>query len=292
MSIEEMVENQSENDLDDEEQETALVVEELESEETETVEEDDGEDVVSFGEESPPQEEDDGFNGQVAPQWVKDLRKTEREQKRRIRELEQQVGGTAETPKPQALGNKPKLEDYGYDEEQFSEAIDIWYDQKAQVGKQQAQQEAEQEAQKAEIQKAVDSYNEKKALLKVRDYDDAEYEVTEKLNLQQQGFIIEGAENPAALVYALGKNKARLEELAKIKNPAKFAFALAKLENQMKITKRKATTAPEKSVSGTGSTSGTTNTTLERLRAEAEKTGDFSKVGEYKRKLKQSKQRA
>lgn len=291
MSIEEQVEDQFEDDQFDEEQETASVEPESEEEleETEMVSESDDDDddevVVTIGEDSPPQEEDEGFNGQPAPQWVKDLRKENRELKKQLKAPQQ------EQPKQEEikLGEKPKLENFGYDEEEFTQALDIWYDQKALVEKRKKEQEAALEAQQAEFQKVIVAYNEQKSKLKVRDYDDAESEVTETLSVQQQGFILEGADNPALVVYALGKDKTRLKELAKITNPAKFAFAVAKLETQMKTTKRKAAVAPEKSVNGTGSTSGTTNTTLERLRAEAEKTGDFSKLGAYKRKLKQSK---
>ena len=69
----------------------------------------------------------------------------------------------------------------------------------------------------------------------------------------------------------------------------KFAFAVAKLETQLKVTQRKAATAPERTVQGTGNKSGTVDSTLERLRAEAAKSGDFTKVLQYKKSKQAAK---
>jgi hypothetical protein len=63
----------------------------------------------------------------------------------------------------------------------------------------------------------------------------------------------------------------------------KFAFAVARLEKELKVTNRRAAPAPERIVQGTGRASGTVDSTLERLRAEAEKTGNYTKVLQYKR---------
>ena len=123
--------------------------------------------------------------------------------------------------------------------------------------------------------------------MKVRDYDFAEDVVQDTLSVMQQGMIVQGAENPALLVYALGKNPKKAKELASITDPVKFAFAVAKLETNLKVTSRKASAKPEKKISGTGRPSGSVDNTLDRLRADAEKTGDYSKVFQYK-KQKQS----
>lgn len=285
MSIEEMAE-QFEDEQEVQETELSPESEDEATETGEMSEDEQNEDdelVVTIGEDSPPQEEDDGFNGQPAPQWVKDLRKENRELKKQLKTNPETV---KKEEKDLVLGEKPKLEQYAYDEDQYAEALDIWYDRKAKVEKRKAEVEAEQQKAQEQIQAVVNSYNEKKQQLKVRDFEDAETELTDKLSVQQQGLILEGADNPALVVYALGKNKARLDELAKITNPAKFAFAVAKLETQMKTSTRKAAVAPEKTIAGSGSTSGTTDTTLDRLRKEAAATGDYSKVGEYKRKQK------
>lgn len=241
--------------------------------------------VVTIGEEAPPAE-DEHAN---APEWVRELRKTNREDKRRIRELEEKLKtGTAETKPAVTLGAKPKLEDHDYDADKYEQALANWYEQKRQVDDQAAKAQAEAKSANEAWQAKLTSYGKAKTELKVKDFDDAEATVQETLSSTQQGIILQGAENPALLVYALGKNPKKAKELASITDPVKYAFAVAKLETQLKVTNRKAAPAPERTVRGTGSVSGTVDSQLERLRAEAEKTGDHTKVIAYKRAKRQS----
>ncbi len=241
--------------------------------------------VVTIGEEAPPTEEETR-----APEWVRELRRINREDKRRIRELEEKLNAikTAET-KPAALGKKPALEDYDYDAERFEQALTAWYDRKREADQAAAQAEAAQKEQQKAWQAKLDAYNEAKAKLKVRDFDDAEATVQDIFNGTQQGIMLQGAENPALVIYALGKNPKKAKEISTITDPVKFAFAVAKLETQLKVTQRKAATAPERIVQGTGNKSGTVDPTLERLRAEAAKSGDFTKVIQYKRSKQAAK---
>jgi len=100
----------------------------------------------------------------------------------------------------------------------------------------------------------------------------------------QQGIVLQGSDNPALIIYALGKNTKRAKELASITDPVKFAFAVAKLETQLKVSNRKAAASPERTIASGGTRlSGAVDSTLERLRAEAEKSGDYTKVLQYKR---------
>jgi len=237
--------------------------------------------VVTIGEEAPPPEDEET---ERAPEWVRDLRKQYREEKRRTKELEQklaQVSGAA--PKAVELGKKPTLEAADYDTDRYEKELAAWYEQKRSYDEAEAKRRAEHENVEREWKQKLESYQTAKAGLKVRDYEDAEEVVQDNLSVTQQGMILQGAENPALLVYALGKNPQRAKELASIKDPVKFAFAVAKLETQLKVTSRKATSKPEPKISGTGRPSGTVDSTLDRLRAEAEKTGDYSKVFQYKK---------
>lgn len=235
--------------------------------------------VVSIGEESPPQDET-----AHAPEWVRELRKKNREDQRRIRELEDQLKAKTEAEtKPAALGKKPALEDYDYDTEKFEQALASWYDRKRQHDEAAAEAKRQEEAQQKAWQAKLENYGKLKSELKVKDFDDAEAVTQETLNVTQQGIIVQGAENPALLMYALGKNQKKAKELSSITDPVKFAFAVAKLETQLKVTNRKAPPPPEKTVQGTGGTSGAVDSTLERLRAEAEKSGDYTKVLQYKK---------
>lgn len=251
--------------------------------ESETTSDDEDEVLVSIGEESPPQTEEPR-----APEWVRELRKQNREKERRIRELEAKLQTTAQTEnKPVVLGAKPKLEDHDYDTDQFEAALSDWYERKRAADQEAEKARQAEQAQRDAWQATLDSYGKARAELKVRDFEDAESTVQELFDVTQQGIVVQGAENPALVIYALGKNPKKAKEIADIKDPVKFAFTVAKLEKELKVTNRKAAPPPERTVQGTGRVSGAVDSTLERLRAEAAKTGDISKVMDYKRQLRQ-----
>lgn len=242
--------------------------------------EDDSEEVVvSIGEESPPQEEETR-----APEWVRELRKSNREKERKIRELEAKLNTAAIETKPVALGPKPTLEACDYDSDDFEAKLAEWYERKREYDAAEANAEAQRDAEAKAWQDKLDSYAKAKASLKVRDYEDAEAFALDTFNVTQQGIVLQGSDNPALIIYALGKSQKRAKELASITDPVKFAFAVAKLETQLKVTNRKAAASPERTItSGGGRISGSVDSTLERLREEALKTGDLSKVMAYKR---------
>lgn len=235
--------------------------------------------VVSIGEESPPQEEE-----ARAPEWVRELRKANREKERKIRELEAKLNAAPTETKPVTLGKKPTLEDCDYDSEEYETKLAAWYEDKRQHDAAEADAQAQRDAEAKAWQDKLDSYAKARASLKVRDYEDAEAVALETFNVTQQGIVLQGSDNPALIIYALGKNTSKAKELASITDPVKFAFAVAKLETQLKVTNRKAAASPERTItSGGGRISGSVDSTLERLREEALKTGDLSKVMAYKR---------
>jgi hypothetical protein len=238
--------------------------------------------VISIGEESPPQEEE-----QRAPEWVRELRKSNREKERKIRELEAKLNAAPTENKPVALGKKPTLEDCDYDSDEYERKLAGWYDQKRDYDAAEAEAEAQRDAEAKAWQDKLDSYAKARASLKVRDYEDAEAVALDTFNVTQQGIVLQGSDNPALIIYALGKNTTKAKELASINDPVKFAFAVAKLETQLKVTNRKAAASPERIItSGGGRISGSVDSTLDRLREEALKTGDMSKVMAYKRSKK------
>ena len=234
--------------------------------------------VVSIGEEAPPTEEE-----VRAPEWVRELRKTNREKERRIRELEARLTATTTENKPVVtMGPKPKLEDHDYDADRYEQALDAWHERKRQHDLEAETVKRSELEQHQAWQAKLDSYGKAKAELKVRDYEDAEETVQQLLNVTQQGVVLQGADNPALVIYALGKNPKKAKEIAEITDPVKFAFAVAKLEKELKVTNRRAAPAPERIVSGTGRSSGAVDSTLDRLREEAARTGNMTKVIQYK----------
>jgi desulfoferrodoxin (superoxide reductase-like protein) len=249
-----------------------------EDQDTESNEGDSDEVIVSIGEEAPPPEEQTH-----APEWVRELRKTNRELQRQNRELQGKLQSTAQTEtKPVVLGKKPSLEEHDYDADKFEAALADWFERKRQADEANAKQEAEVMNQQKAWQAKLDGYGKAKAELRVKDFEDAEAVAQELFNITQQGVVLQGADNPALVIYALGKNPKKAKELSDIKDPVKFAFAVAKLEKELKVTNRKAAPPPERIVSGTGRVSGAVDSTLERLREEAARTGNMTKVIQYK----------
>jgi hypothetical protein len=242
--------------------------------------------VITLGEE--PTQEDTEV--QQAPAWVKELRKQSREQQKRIRELEAEKATREAAAAPGAIkvGEKPTLAGCDYDEERFEKELTAWHETKRQADDQAAAQRKQVEDAQAAHQARLNSYNTAKTALKVPDFEDAEAAVLETLDQTQQGIILHGAEKPEQMIYALGKNPAKLKELAAIKDPVKYAFAVARLENKLTVTPRKVTPAPERKVGGSAGGATSMDNTLARLEAEAERTGDRSKVIAYKRQQRQA----
>ena len=247
-------------------------------------EDDEDEVVISIGEESPPQDEE-----VRAPAWVRELRKSNREKERKIRELEAKLNTSATETKPVALVSRPTLESCDYDSDEYEQKLANWYDHKREYDAAEANAKAQQDAEAKAWQDKLDSYAKAKSSLKVRDYEEAEATALDTFNVTQQGIVLQGSDNPALLIYAIGKSTKRAKELAAITDPITFAFAVAKLETQLKVTNRRAATAPERTITTSGGrVSGSIDSQLDRLRAEALKTGDLSKVMAYKRNKKKT----
>jgi len=236
--------------------------------------------VVTIGEEKPAEDDPE-----KAPGLVNKLRKLVRERERELREVRRKLNDGAPQKEPE-LGPEPTLSDHGYDEDKFKAATKKWIEDKIKSDERKAK--ADQEAKIADEawQSKLSTYQQAKTTLGATDFEETEAIVLDLLDTVQQGIIVQGAKDPAIIVYALGKNEAKAKELAAIKNPVDFAFAIARMEGQVKVAGKRPTTQPEGRISGNGQTSGALGSTLEKLRSEASRTGDYSKVLAYKNKQK------
>ncbi len=274
------------DELEVETGEAADEVEALEGEETKTETEAEEELQVQIGEDAPPQDE-----VKEAPNWVKELRQSHREAQKRIRELEaQQSTGKPAADAPKAT-RKPLLadEDIAYDEEKFEKAMDAYYAAKNEESRKAAEVEAQSRREQESVDQVRQRYTESAKALKVKDFREAEDEVINTLSEAQQGLILRGADKSELLVYALGKNPEKLRALASIKDPVKFAFAAAKLEKDLKVTNRKPAEKPMPETTVKSSSSGVANNAaLDRLYAEAAKTGNLDKVRAFKRQMRKA----
>jgi hypothetical protein len=240
--------------------------------------------VVTIDGETPPPEDEEQKH---APTWVKELRKQYREVSRRNRELEETLAKAKESNSPRnQLGAKPTLESCDYDADKYEAEITGWLERKRIVDSEASKaEENARAAQNAWTQK-LQAYGENRTKLRVGDFEDAEFVVQNTLNSTQQGIILQGADNPALVIYALGKNQKELQKLSSITDPVQYAFAVSKLEAKLNVSKGKTAPPPEQTIRGTARVSGAVDSNLEKLRAEAEKTGDYSKVMRYKSQQK------
>lgn len=279
----------------------AEVIDEPELEEIEEAEQPEGDTPEeNVNDEAPPEdtalvveiggeEEDEG-----APEWVKNVRRENRELKKRLKEVET---GNVTTTGLTALPEKPTLEGCDYDAAEFEARLTEWHDKKREHDAQEAEARKVQEQATQRWEAKLSTYEEGKSKLGAPDFDDAEATVAEifakpfpgiRADDVRMGIIKQGAKDPTTLVYALGRNPERAKALAEIDDPVEFAFALGELSGTMKVVRTSKAPAPEKRISG-GSAPGVTSTndrTLDNLLAEAEKTGNYTKVAAYRRQMK------
>lgn len=238
---------------------------------------DDDDDVISFAGARVADEDE--------PEGMRNLRQALREEKQRRRELEARVA-----PAVEQLGPEPTMddEDVQWDEAAFKSKWTAWNSRKTKADEQITRQRQEAEAAQKEWQDDLATYETQKAGLKVRDYDAAEDRVVSSLSETQHALLIQASNNKAALKYALGKNPDKLADLAKITNPVKFTAAVARLDMETTVQKRRPTTQPETAVRGSAAFSKGTDAKLERLEREAAKPGaDRGALIAYKRAQKE-----
>lgn len=235
---------------------------------------------VTFGDESDDDAQDDD-EGETPV--IRAMRKREREKDKELRRLTRELERVKQQPAAaavQELPPKPTLESCAYDEDEQERQLDEWYLLKASI------ESAEQE-QKQVVQKRLQSYAEQAKGLKARDFRDVEEEVAAVFDPTRQSILLDAADNPALLVYALGKNPAQLERLSKIQSLAKFAAELGKLEKELKVKPRSEKPAPiDTNLRSSAPVSGGSSKKLAQLEAEAERTGNRNKVIAYKRSLR------
>lgn len=198
----------------------------------------------------------------------------------------------AVAPAPKTLGPKPTMEDHGYDAEAYDEALLKWHADKSEIENVQKRAQEEAEERSRAWRNDLTAYEQKKAALPVRDFDHAEGAVEAALTDVQQAIILKGAEDPAKVVYALGRRPDLLDRLAKIADPVKFTFEVAKIEGKIAVSSsRRPPPPPETRPRGAAPFSmANADKHLEKLEAEADKSGDRSKVVAYKREMREREQ--
>jgi FMN phosphatase YigB (HAD superfamily) len=246
---------------------------------------DDDELVITLGEEQPEPEPEETPVIRQMRQALKDAKRREREQAA----LLQQLQARPAAPEPQDPGPIPKIADFDFDDDKHAAAVSEWTAKKAAAELVKAQRQQQQQQQQEAWNKRVQAYEQAKTALKVPRFDDAEEAVKDNLSIAQQSLILK-AKEPEKLIYVLGNNPKRLKALAAITDPVDFVYAVGELRQEMRVIPKKKPPVPER-VPARGGAGGytTADNSLEKLRAEAEKTGDYSRVLAYKRDMKAKK---
>jgi hypothetical protein len=264
---------------------------------------DEGGNVISLGEPVESTEDED----HRAPNWVRDLRKSNREKDRAIRERDAEIarlkGGQQQTRVE--VGAEPDID--AYEDEfgtltaeakaRFKADHAAWVTRKGEADKLQREQQQAQEASQREWETRLKAVDTAGAALKQKDHDEAVEALGDVFNELQMGMLIDAASDAtkaAQLRYALGKSPTEAARLAAIKHPVKFIAEIARLEAKLKVTPRKPATTPESNVrsQGGGAKASAVENSLERAREQARKTGDYSKVMELKREQTARAERA
>lgn len=252
--------------------------------------EDEPELVITLGDDPPPVDDDPA----KAPDWIRELRKSNREKDRALRAKDEEIArlkGSAQAAAPVVVGEKPKLSEFDFDEDKFSEAMDAWHDRKAAAAAEENKRKAAQEADQKAWQGRLEAYAKAKTTLKVGDFEDAEDAVKAVTSVTQQGLLLK-QKSAAQLIYALGKNPAKLKELSAISDPIDFTIAATELALQVKVTPKTTAPPPEKPLRSGFAGASSVDSQLEKLREQAQKTGDMSKLMAYKRQLRDKEAKA
>lgn len=241
--------------------------------------------VVTIGDEP---EQVDAFVGQEAPSWVKELRKRERQLAKDNQKLREQLQASA-APAEVALPKEPDLEDFDYDAAKFKAAHRDWIEKARAIEQNNKAAKEQSAAAERAWQERLSGYEANKSKLGVSDFAECEETVFSTLNKTQRGIILQGSDKAELLIYALGRNPAKLQSLAAIQDPVRYAFAVAQLETQLKTTRRPATQPEGRVERGSAGKPTTSEAGLQKLRAEAEKSGNYSKVLAYKSEMKRGR---
>lgn len=241
--------------------------------------------VVTIGDKPPEVDDDPALRDNAT---VRELREANREKAKQLKEQQRQI--EALTGAKQGLGPRPKLEDFKYDEDAHADALQKWTLEKKAIDDEIAQKHAAEQKAQSDWQQTLNKFGSAEAEFskKAPDYQDARANVEESLNQTQRGILISQAKDAPLVVYALHKNPSKLKELAAILNPVAFTWQLAQLEAQLKVSTNQQR-KPEQMVQGVRHTGNVDDLMLAKLRKEAERTGDLSKVVAYKREKKAAK---
>ncbi len=246
-------------------------------------EEDDGELSIVIGDDDPEDDVDESQLSDSGKRALHRLREMAKEKAREARELKARLDAVESDTKPKDRPKEPTLEECGYNDAEYAKRMKEYLKAEAEAEAEEKTRRAAQEADEADYRGRIERYTEARKSLKVRDFDAAEDVVRAALSKQQQSILIRNLEDPAKVIYALGTSKKALAELAAVKDHDRFAYRLAKLEGEIKVT-QKAPPEPESKIGkGSSSAAAMPSQRLADAEKEARRTGDYTEVFKLRR---------
>ncbi|KGA24906.1 scaffolding protein [Pectobacterium brasiliense] len=219
------------------------------------------------------------------PALVRHLRNTIREKERELKELR------TKSPQPQQQSptqapRMPQLSDDGidYDEAVFQQKLSAWSEENAKYHTSLAQQQQAQQAAQQQYQQRLQQYQERVKTVKVPNYQQAEKLVIDEVPEAIQAAVIQYAEKPEMVVIALARNPELRKQFAEATDPVELGRQIGIIESKAKtMPKAKSTAGTVPAVKGNN---GAELSSLEKLHAKAEQSGDYTEYLAAKRKAK------
>lgn len=229
-----------------------------------------------------PSFEDDGDGGEGETNLVRHLRAELKERNRLLKEAQ------AKIPQSEPDLVKPDLwGDFNGDTDAYDAAYAEYLDAKrGRESQQQTVAQQREEAQKVYAQR-VEQHVSGIRSLGHEDAEDMDALVSETLNPWQREVLVKYTGNSPALTYALGKNPAKLAELAQQQDVIEFGHAIKMLEGKMTMAKRRAPT--DKAVNGSNMLDNSSwDERIAKAEKRAEQTQDRSEVIRLKRQKREA----
>lgn len=248
--------------------------------------------VIAIEGEEPepdPDAEVEAELGEAGKRALKAAREAAREAKREAREAKARAAELeAKLTPPEPEIKKPTLEECGWNEDAFAEKMAAYV-------LAENKRKAEQDAIKEQERLAKEAYDARLARyheerIKFGVDDDAQAKVIAKLNEAQQVALMKYSSDPTKLVAGLARSPKMLDELSGIKDIGAFIYRLPIAEGKITVT-TKAPPPPESKIRGGTAPSASVFSAgdLEKLRAKAEQTGNYTEYFKAKAAAKSAK---
>jgi len=189
-------------------------------------------------------------------------------------------------PEPDIPARPKSVEDFDWDVERFNSALDAHLAGKDEHSAWKAREEKRLSERTAHEAERGQKFEQQRKALGVRDYEARAALVRDRLSEEQLFHLIDKSDNPAQIIYALGRSESRLDALASEQDIGAFIFKLGQNSKDIKVTKKTAPT-PESRVRGASAPMAIGgDKQLEKLEKDAAKTGDRTKLIQYRQSLK------